>query len=278
MRATLLGTGQLHPAERVQCGILIEDDPILIDSGAGVYQRLYESQTDVDELEHIMFTHLHQDHVNDIVPIVSAKRHADDRPLPDDRGRRSAVSDGPSQLTIYGPLGTKSFVQSLVGAFRKNSDEDSDQVEPPFRNDQIDLSVEEIAPGSTSSVQGRTVETIETRHGGHDEASLAYKFDGELAVTGDTAAIDSVADFVDGVHVLIHECTFFDGRDSSGHTTPRELALQLEGRDIDEVYLTHLPAHTPRERREVIATIRDRFNGNVTIARDMDRISTGQEN
>ena len=273
MQVTLLGTGQLHPADRVQCGTLVEDLPALIDSGAGVYQRIHESTISVDDLQHVMFTHLHQDHVNDIVPIISAKRFTNDRPFPDAPGRRDDFRDGPSRLTIYGPPGTERFMKLLIRAHVKSQDSES-EIELPFRDDKIDLSVEEITPGSTFSIDDQTIATRETDHISEEEPTLAYKFDKELVVSGDTPADESIADFADGVRVLIHECTFFDGRDASGHTTPRDLARILEGRDIDEVYLTHLPDHTSQERRRVIATIQDRFDGNVTVTRDLERIST----
>jgi len=275
MQVTLLGTGQLHPADRVQCGTLIEDLPALIDSGAGIYQRIHESTISVDDLEHVMFTHLHQDHVNDILPIISAKRHTGDRPFPDEPGRRDGPSDGRPELTIYGPAGTERFMKLLIRTHVKSRDSESG-IEFPIRDDNIYLSVKEISPESTFSIGERTIATRETNHGSEDESTLAYKFDEELVVSGDTGATESIADFADGVRVLIHECTFFDGRDSSGHTTPRDLARILDGKDIDEVYLTHLPDHVPVERRAAIETIRNGFDGNVTVTRDMERISTSR--
>jgi ribonuclease BN (tRNA processing enzyme) len=273
MRVTLLGTGQLHPADRVQCGTLIEDVPLLVDCGAGVYQRLHESAVDVEELEHVLLTHLHQDHVNDLVPIVGAKRHADSRPLPDGEGRRDGESEQ-SPLTVHGPPGTERFVELTARAHVKFVEAEDSPVEFPLREGGIDLSVEEITPGSAVAIEGLPVETLATKHGDEGRPSLAYKFDGEVVVSGDTAAIDAMAAFVDDARVLIHECTFLHGEDNSGHTTPRDLARVLEGSDVEELYLNHLPAHTPRERRATIETIRARFDGNVTVARDMERVST----
>jgi len=104
---------------------------------------------------------------------------------------------------------------------------------------------------------------------------MAYRFGDELVVSGDTAAIDPMAGFADGAEVLVHECTWMADRDTTGHTTPHSLARTLEGVDVEEVYLTHLPDLTARERRAAVGTIRERFDGNLTVPRDMERISTG---
>jgi len=273
VRVTLLGTGQLHPAERVQCGTLIEDVPVLVDCGAGVYQRLYESAVGVDDLEHVLLTHLHQDHVNDLVPLVGAKRHVDSRPLPDGPGRRD-TDTGPSRLTVHGPPGTERFVELVTGAHLKPRDPEDDPVEFPLRAGGVHLSVEEVTPGSSFAVERRSINTLPTKHASGEDASMAYRFDDELVVSGDTAAIESMAEFADGVAVLVHECTFLHGEGNTGHTTPRDLARILSGADVDELYLTHLPEHTPEERRATIETIREGFDGNVTVPRDMERLST----
>lgn len=66
VKVTLLGTGGPEiTADRSGIATLIEvdDELLLFDTGRGVLQRLYETQTDPTRIQRIFFTHLHNDHI-----------------------------------------------------------------------------------------------------------------------------------------------------------------------------------------------------------------------
>jgi ribonuclease Z len=75
LRVTLLGTGVGIPQkDRSQSSLLIRArDPLLLDCGAGTLLRLSEAGVDVLDLDAVFLTHLHLDHVADLLPLANAR-------------------------------------------------------------------------------------------------------------------------------------------------------------------------------------------------------------
>lgn len=73
MRLTILGNNGPYPAPGGACsGYLLESDSgntaVLIDCGAGVLARLFE-RVSIDRLDAIVLSHLHYDHMSDMLPL-----------------------------------------------------------------------------------------------------------------------------------------------------------------------------------------------------------------
>src|SRR5262249_37007376 len=105
MRVTLLGTGcpqcdpdRLGPASLVQH----ERRQLLIDVGSGASQRLVSARSSGRALDAVLLTHLHSDHIVDLFQLVISSWH---------QGR-----DRPQR--IYGPEGTRRFVEGLMALWR----------------------------------------------------------------------------------------------------------------------------------------------------------------
>src|SRR3546814_4243561 len=95
METVFLGTGcPVVSTERYGPAQLVVADgaKILVDCGSGVTQRLLAAGTPGRELDALLLTHLHSDHLVDLYQlVVSAWHQGRDRPLP-----------------VYGPPGTRS--------------------------------------------------------------------------------------------------------------------------------------------------------------------------
>ncbi|MDY6780876.1 MAG: MBL fold metallo-hydrolase, partial [Halobacteria archaeon] len=177
MNLTFLGTGSAIPSERMQSGILLEDDKVLFDCGSGVLHNLNRTDVPPDEVGHVFLTHNHLDHVNDLLALVKA-----DWLL----GRES--------LKVYGPTGTHEVLESLFDAY-------------DYLAGRVDLEVYEVEPGDSFSAVGREFDTYPTEH---SVTSMAYRVDDAFVYTGDTEAVEGMADFASGCDTLIHECAFPD--------------------------------------------------------------------
>ncbi len=73
MEITFLGTGVAIPQkDRVQSGILVrlEEKPLLIDCGSGVLSRFPEAGVSHTEVDTVLLSHLHLDHVADLHPLI----------------------------------------------------------------------------------------------------------------------------------------------------------------------------------------------------------------
>ena len=72
---TLLGTGtcQIEHNRRASSVLIeLEGLPVLFDCGHGVVQRLLEVGIRHRDVEHVVLSHFHPDHVSDLVPLLQA--------------------------------------------------------------------------------------------------------------------------------------------------------------------------------------------------------------
>ncbi|WP_435193939.1 MBL fold metallo-hydrolase [Natronomonas sp. EA1] len=241
MKVTFLGTGSAMPTgDRAQTGLLLESesaDPLLVDCGSGVLSALARTEVGYEGVDTVLLTHHHLDHVSDLMAFYKARWLA-----------------GADDLTVVGPAGTRELVEGLLDVH-------------DYLRGRLELTVREVEAGSFE-LAGYDVEAVE---GVHSMRSFAYRFEsGEIAFTfsGDTEATAAIADLADGSVVLAHDCSFPDEVDVSNHPTPSQLGEALAGHDIGRVYLTHLYPHTDGNHEAMINAVRERFDGDVRVARD----------
>jgi ribonuclease Z len=121
---------------------------------------------------------------------------------------------------------------------------------------------------------GETVTLAGGRLVAPDEVLTPSRAGARLAVVGDAASTDGLADEVRGVEALIIEATFLE-RDADKararhHITAAEAARLAAEADVGALYLTHLSGRYRDE--EVLAEARAIFPPAV-VARDFDRIT-----
>ncbi|AFK20451.1 MBL fold metallo-hydrolase [Haloferax mediterranei ATCC 33500] len=242
MRVTFLGTGSAMPVSgRAQTGLLLESDThaLLVDCGSGVLARLAETEVGYEGISSVLLTHLHLDHVSDLMPLVKARWLA-----------------GEEYLEIVGPEGTKALVDGLFDVH-------------DYLKGRLEIRVREVGPHEFG-ITGFDVLGYEVRH---SIPTLAYRFTHEMGesdfvFSGDTEAFDGLAEFADGASVLVHDCSFPDDVDVSNHPTPSKVGETLAGYDIDRVILTHLYPHADRVTDNLEARVSDHFDGDVQVAED----------
>ena len=238
--------------ERFQTGLLLESagGTLLVDCGSGVLHGLQRTDVGYEGIDAVLLTHHHLDHVSDLLPLLKARWLA-----------------GATELTVAGPEGTEDLVTDLLGVH-------------DYLEGRMDLTFREVGPGSFS-LAGFDVTGFEARHSMY---CLAYRFaesrpsasDGgrgdrpAFVFSGDTEAFPELVEFADGGAVLAHDCSFPDSVDVDNHPTPSELgaALAEADGDVGRVYLTHLYPHTDGHHEEMLASIGERYDGDVRFASD----------
>lgn len=242
MRVTFLGTGSALPSpQRLQSGILLSrnDTNLLVDCGSGVAHRLAQAGIDSREIDTVLLTHHHLDHVADLPTLAKAR-----------------VLQNHTPLRIAGPPDTMAVCEQLFAV------DDLDE--------RTDLQLSEHTPADAPLQLGEfEIQLVETTH---SKRCFAYRFDDALAISGDTEPDADVLSLADGVDTLVHECAYPDGVDSSGHTTPTELATHLQGIDVNRVYLTHLFPSAEAESQAIRDTVSDRIDATVEIASDCESV------
>ena len=240
---TLIGTGVAMPQpHRVQSGILVNlDSPVLFDCGSGVLPRLL----DYASIGHVFLTHLHLDHVADVMSLIKAK-----------------WLSGSHDLRVYGPSGTKKWLSRVFDAY-------------PYMLGRMNVEVFEMADQDRVSIGRYEVICAKTAHG---MPSLGYGIADEagrvrVVYSGDTEPVKSIAALASNADLLIHECSFPDSvPDVTNHTTPRMLGDMMGGVVVGRIILTHLYPHTIGFEEEMVATVREYCGCDVTIGKDMETV------
>jgi len=250
MKITFLGTGVAIPQpDRVQSGMIIEIDskPILFDCGGGVLNRIFESGYEHTDIDTIVLSHLHLDHVADVLCLIKANWLCDK-----------------TDVTIYGPKGTQQWISMLLEVY-------------DYMQGKVDISVTEVAAGEVFTPDGVSCK-ITCASGVHSVPSLGYRIQSggaTVVYSGDTEPCDPIMDLCsnDDVDVLVHECSFPIGFVVTNHTTPDMLAGYMvehgKGINVDRLYLTHLYPQMQGHEGESVELLQQYFKGGARVASDL---------
>ena len=244
----IVGSGTGIPSlRRGSPGLLLisESSKVLIDSGSGTLRRMLEVGITYRDVDLLLYTHIHPDHISELVPILFACKYAD---LP--RQEDLLCMGGPGfkhyfdQLKkLYGPWIEP---QSYHLAIKETS-------QPPFLFNDIKIFSKPMA---------------------HISESVGYRIefkDGRsIAISGDTDYCRNIIDLALGVDLLILECSFPDGKKVEGHLTPSLAGrIGLESR-CKRLLLTHL--YPICDQFDILKECRQVYNGEIILAEDLMRI------
>ncbi|MDM7935059.1 MAG: MBL fold metallo-hydrolase [Methanothrix sp.] len=208
MEVTLLGTGSGIPQPgRSQPAVLVRgESPLLLDCGSGTILRMTQSSVGFEEIGTVLLTHLHLDHVSDLIALANAR-----------------YLSGLSELEIHGPEGTYSWWRTLHEAY-------------PYL-ERMSAVVHELQPGDHLEVRGFSVLA---ERASHSVTALAFRLEQKgrsVVYSGDTEPSPDVAALAEGADLLIHECSFPEPFKVTNHSTPMCLGEVLG--DVGRVVLTH---------------------------------------
>lgn len=254
MRLTTIGTGTVSPsASRVCAGHLLSAGGInlLLDCGSGVVHRLARAGVDWMAITHVAITHFHADHLSDLAFLIFAWRYGAEQPR-----KVPAV--------IIGPPGIDALVSRFAHAF-------GEWVREPG----YDVQVRELAPNEGLELgDGVRIGAFKVPH---TEESVAYDIvhEGRRAVyTGDTGFDEALGRWAAGCDLLLTECSLPDEREMAIHLTPRRCGELAEIARPRRLVLTHF--YPPVEQVDIRGIIRERFDGEVTLAEDGWSIEIGE--
>ncbi|MGI9406832.1 MAG: MBL fold metallo-hydrolase, partial [Hyphomicrobiaceae bacterium] len=191
---TLLGTGcpvvsphRYGAGTLVQCGGLT----VLVDVGSGVTQRLVSAGVSGADIDALLITHMHSDHLVDLYQLVISSWHQNrDRPH-----------------LIYGPPGIAAFVDAQMEAWREEREL---RIAFEERTSTAAFELEVIEFDETVPLIGTETGEVSAFRVEHAPIEHAFGFAFEahgkkLVLSGDTRPCDGLVEAARDADVLVHE-------------------------------------------------------------------------
>ena len=272
-----------HPAN----ALVVDDKVWLVDAGDGVASQLGKAGLGLAQVQGVILSHLHFDHTGGMLAVL---------------GLRAQMAIN-GNFTVYGPPGTRRFVDGLVTA-----------MEPAMQAGfglqgqrwQSSLKVEEITDGSEFRIDGVEITTVENSHyqaavdaqGQPGFVSLSFRFDApgrSIVYTGDTGPSDAVTRLAADADLLVIEMMDgpavldnirrvnpalsdnvlrgLDQHFTLHHLSPEQVAKLAAAASVKAVVVTHfMPgANSPEQAAHYRALMQPYYNGEITFASDNDR-------
>ena len=232
MRITVLGKSPSWQDAGGACsGYLVEDGEttLLLDCGNGVFAKLRE-RIDYTDVDAILISHLHADHILDLVPYSYALTYAP-RQQPVPVGGYPGT-DNPARPRLIAPSGAIDTFHQLVGSWGNE--------------DLIDIAfaVEEYDPAETVEVGTLRARFKEVPH---FTTTYAIDFrstngDGRFTYSADCRPGDELIEIARDTNLLLVEATLpRPERDGDrGHMTPAEAGDHARRAGAKRVVLTHI--------------------------------------
>ena len=274
-KVVMLGTGTPVPdAKRAGPGVAVihNNKAYLFDAGAGVVRNaIIANQTmGIDALnpakiEHLFFTHMHSDHVNDFSELVQTiwwRKHV--------------------KVNVYGPKEIVDMAEGMYAMTAPDTQFRLNSIQPKIREDAWQVNTHLIKKGGiVYKDEGIEIEAFEVPHGEFKPA-FGYKIvteDKTIVISGDTAFSDVVVEKSKGADILIHEVISRDGLNSQSplwqkyhlayHTTTDQVAKIANQVKPEILVLYHALFYGTSEQR-LLEEVKEKYKGKVVLADDLD--------
>ncbi len=273
MELILLGTGCPHvDPNRMGPAQLISHDghTLLIDCGSGVTQRMVSAGFACRDIDAVMLTHLHSDHLVDLFQLISTSWQ---------RGR-----DRPQK--IYGPPGTRRFVAGTMELWKTELE---GRVAHEARESSLALETEivEFGEGEVLRLGDLTVEAVEVNHQPVNNAfGFVFTTPGEkVVISGDTTYCPPLIQAARGADLLVHEVFIHREfqeipgvrtRETIANVGSYHTASDVVGRVAAEagvkgLVLSHF-APTQFDKQALLDEVRREYGGFLAIGEDLMKI------
>jgi len=275
MDITLLGTGTPIPdADRAGPSTLVTSgddgaEKVLIDAGRGCVMRLAAVGSFPVQLQGVLVTHLHSDHLTDLNDLITT---------------HWVMTNEPTPLRIWGPPGITRFVEHILAALGPDigyriAHHDDLTWEPV-------VDVVEVDPGDSFAVGSMSVAVYETVHA-PVEPAVGYRIehDGRVAaIAGDTIPCPGLDRLVENADVYVQTVI----RDDivkllpvprmhdilDYHSSVAQAAETAARAGVGTLLLTHyVPAPRADQYDEWKAIAAARFDGEIVMGDDLTKVT-----
>jgi ribonuclease BN (tRNA processing enzyme) len=269
IKLQVLGSGGPELDKRASASYVIWVDDkarVLVDFGGGAFARLGESGAKLEDIDYILFTHFHIDHVVDFAALVKASYFANKKKV----------------IKVFGPSSNRYFPDTksfLKGQF------DNDDVYG-YMSDALDTSSNYISfkPYVFDSDSDEDIKSIKdnnldidfvgVNHG--NVPALAYKvtINGKsILFSGDTSAItDNLIHLGEKSHLFVaHHAIPGHARGAAKnlHMIPSRIGEIAAKAKVKKVLLAHRMQRTIGQEKNSISLVKKSFSGEILLAEDL---------
>ena len=218
---------------------------ILFDMGFGALRRLTEAGIDYRDIDVVITSHFHLDHISDLPPLLMALRFT-----PGYKRQKP--------LTLIGPKNFTKFLHDCRDLF-------GDWLLP---TDEFELNIHELE--EEQLVLGNCLITAKSTF--HAENSNGYRFqcnDQTLMYSGDSGLCNALVELAHNADLALMECSFPDDEPFEKHLTPVQAAQIAETAGAKRLVLTHF--YPTMENIDIPAACKEHYSGRISIAEDLAR-------
>ncbi|WP_100333913.1 MBL fold metallo-hydrolase [Bacillus alkalisoli] len=236
MKVTVVGFWGGYPGvNSATSGYIFESDDfqLLVDCGSGVLAQL-QNYTEPTNLNAVILSHYHHDHVADIGPLQFARLIA------------TFLGKGTETLPIYGHGDDKEAFEKLT---HKNITKSMD-----------------YNPNEILHIGPFSIEFLKTAHPVVCYAMKIKTGDATVVYTADSSYLDSFIPFTKDADLFICECNFYAAQDGkgAGHMNSHDAAKIAKEANVQKLLLTHLPHFG--EHEQLVTEAKTLYDGEVSLA------------
>lgn len=278
MKLTVLGSGSPEAyVRRASSGYLVEtgNDKILFDCGGGVVDNLLRAGLVPSDITHLVFSHLHSDHMMDYARLVHA-----------------AWDEGAKPLKVYGPAPIAQITEGYFGEngvlsqdLRARTELVPSQEVWKARGGTLPRpwpapEVNEITPGFRLEGDGWALTSCQAPHAQPVLECMAFRLEADGAsfvYSGDAALSAEMEALISGADTLLHWCYRLD--DVPVHPmmadmtpTPSQIAEMAKRAGVGRVLLTHfrIQMDAPEDHAQALKMLNREFGPDAEIVEDLN--------
>ena len=237
-RLVVLGTGTCQlQTHRMASSVLVEleDLRLVYDFGRGVTLRLLELGLRQDDVEHVVLSHFHPDHLSDLIPYLHAASW-------------SQIDPRSKDLHVYGPIGLEVQLMRLLSLFGPDN---------LWRSEHFRVHLHEIR-GDELVIGGRSFGFVDLPPAGNRGLSFTH--------AGRTYALTGDSDYHE------HEVEFLRGADlgviDAGHPSDGEIVELAARTRVPRLVCSHLYRELDEEELNARARA-EGYPGRLIVGRDL---------
>ena len=219
----------------------------MLDAGRGALTAMLAAGLKAAELNAVLLTHHHPDHLADLVPLLFALNYD------------PAMIEG-ARVSIMGHPGIEPVVDGLDSALGR-------WLNPKHNNADFKW----LEPGDALEVGEVKITVAEARH---IATSLAYRLErsgASLVYLGDSEYSEALAEFSQGADLLLANCAATDQRPKKGHMGPSDCGRLAASAGVGALLLSHM--YREVDQAEALAAAGKVFSGPVLAAYDLQSLS-----